>query len=88
MATKRKAEKRVPNYPSFFDELTDTGAESLNKGSIEARRSRRFPKVGKWKGKEKSSRERRNTSLWESLYPTRHNNGNTNNIQNTENKIE
>lgn len=77
MATKEQAEKRVPNYPDNFGELSDTGdttsffgASSTDGGTNKARRSRNFPKVGKWKGNGKESRERRNTRLWESLYPT------------------
>lgn len=37
---------------------------------IEARRKRNSTQVGKYKGMEASSRERRNIQLWESLYPT------------------
>lgn len=78
MATKEQAEKRVPNYPDLFGELSDTeetifffGASSTDGGTNKARRSQNSQKVGKWTGTEKESRERRNTRLWESLYPTR-----------------
>ena len=78
MAAKEQAEKRVSNYPDLFGELIDTGeatsffgASSTDGGTDKARRSQNFPKVGKWKGNVKESRERRNTRLWESLYPTR-----------------
>ena len=78
MATKEQAEKRVPNYPDLFGELSDTeeatsffGASSTDGGTNKARRSQNSPKVGKWKGNRIESRERRNTRLWESLYPTR-----------------
>ena len=37
---------------------------------IEARRRRNSTQAGKYKGREVSSRERRNIQLWESLYPT------------------
>ena len=77
MATKEQAEKRVPNYPDLFGELSDTGeatsffgASSTDGGTNKARRSQNSPKVGKWKGNRIESRERRNTRLWESLYPT------------------
>ena len=77
MATKEQAEKRVPNYPDLFGELSDTGeatsffgASSTDGGTDKARRSQNSPKVGKWKGNRIESRERRNTRLWESLYPT------------------
>lgn len=77
MAAKEQAEKRVSNYPDLFGELSDTGeatsffgASSTDGGTDKARRSQNFPKVGKWKGNVKESRERRNTRLWESLYPT------------------
>ena len=77
MATTEQAEKRVPNYPDLFSELTDTGeatsffgASSTDGGTNKARRSQNSPKVGKWKGNRIESRERRNTRLWESLYPT------------------
>lgn len=78
MATKEQAEKRVPNYPDLFGELSDTeettsffGASSTAGDTNKARRSQNSQKVGKWTGTEKESRERRNTRLWESLYPTR-----------------
>lgn len=78
MATKEQAEKRVPNYPDLFGELSDTeettsffGASSTDGDTNKARRSQNSQKVGKWTGTEKESRERRNTRLWESLYPTR-----------------
>lgn len=77
MATKEQAEKRVPDYPDLFGELSDTGeatsffgASSTDGGTNKARRSQNSPKVGKWKGNRIESRERRNTRLWESLYPT------------------
>ena len=77
MATKEQAEKRVPNYPDLFGELSDTeettsffGASSTDGDTNKARRSQNSQKVGKWTGTEKESRERRNTRLWESLYPT------------------
>ena len=77
MATKEQAEKRVPNYPDLFGELSDTGeatsffgANSTDGGTNKARRSQNSPKEGKWKGNRIESRERRNTRLWESLYPT------------------
>lgn len=77
MANKEQAEKRVPNYPDLFGELSDTGdttsffgASSTDGGRNKARRSRNFPKVGKWTENGKESRERRNTRLWESLYST------------------
>lgn len=77
MATKEQAEKRVPDYPDLFGELSDTGeatsffgASSTDGGTNKARRSQNPPKVGKWKGNRIESRERRNTRLWESLYPT------------------
>ena len=77
MATKEQAEKRVPNYPDLFGELSDTeettsffGVSSTDGDTNKARRSQNSQKVGKWTGTEKESRERRNTRLWESLYPT------------------
>ena len=77
MATKEQAEKRVPDYPDLFGELSDTeettsffGASSTDGDTNKARRSQNSQKVGKWTGTEKESRERRNTRLWESLYPT------------------
>ena len=77
MATKEQAEKRVPDYPDLFGELSDTGeatsffgASSTDGGTNKARRSQNSPKVGKWKGNRIESRERRNTRLWETLYPT------------------
>lgn len=78
MAIKKQVKKRVPNYPDLFGELSDTGetssffgASSTEGGRNKARRSQNSQKVGKWTGTEKESRERRNTRLWESLYPTR-----------------
>ena len=78
MAAKEQAEKRVSNYPDLFGELSDTGeatsffgASSTDGDTNKARRSQNSQKVGKWTGTEKESRERRNTRLWESLYPTR-----------------
>ena len=77
MATKEQAEKRVPNYPDLFGELSDKeettsffGASSTDGDTNKARRSQNSSKVGKWKGNRIESRERRNTRLWESLYPT------------------
>jgi hypothetical protein len=67
MAIKRKAKEPIPDYPSLFGELGAEGA-SLST-SKEARRSRFPSRTGKRKPTERESREKRNTGLWESLYP-------------------
>ena len=57
----------------FADELSkkiDTTLIEPAEVGIEPRRKRNSPQVGKYKGSEVSSRERRNKQLWESLYPT------------------
>ena len=68
MAIKTKVKKPIPDYPSFFGEL---GAEETSLStSKEARRNSFLSPTGKRKPPEYKSRERRNTELWESLYPT------------------
>jgi hypothetical protein len=75
MAAKRKAQERVPNYPSLFgDELGEAlpslGRDSLSKGAKKARKSPNYPQTGKYRGTGLESREKRNTKLWSLLYPT------------------
>ena len=68
MAIKRKAKEPIPDYPSFFGEL---GAEGNSLSTSKEARRNSFPSpTGKRKPPEYKSRERRNTELWESLYPT------------------
>ena len=69
MAAKRKASERVQNYPSLFPELdggTYGGSISTSKNP---RRRLNGCQTGCYKGKELTSRERRNRKLWASLYP-------------------
>ena len=75
MAIKRKAKEPIPDYPSLFGKLgaeaDPSGAEGASLStSKEARRSRFPSRTGKRKPTERESREKRNTGLWESLYPT------------------
>ena len=70
MATKKQAKERVQNYPSLFPELeADTYGGSLNP-SKKPRRRLNASQVGNYKDKQLTSREKRNTRLWASLYPT------------------
>ncbi len=80
MATKRKAQERVQNYPSLFRE--ELGAMCLENtepsvwGDLKpphpkkARRNSKTFGAGSRKGEPMSSREKRNSKLWASLYPT------------------
>ena len=74
MAAQRKVKEPVPDYPSLFGELAEedpSGAEV--KGfttSGEARRASFSVRTSKNKPTEYESRQKRNTRLWESLYPT------------------
>ena len=70
MATKRKAKERVQNYPDLFGELEGISFGGSLSTTNKARRSRNASQVHNWKGREQSSRERRNTRLWDTLYPT------------------
>jgi hypothetical protein len=68
MAAKRTIKERVQN--NLFPELEeDTFGGSLNPSKT-PRRSLNASQVGNYKGKEPTSREKRNKSLWASLYPT------------------
>ena len=69
MATKKQAKERVQNYPSLFPELEGGSYGGLNDAK-KPRRRLNSSQVGKWKGKELTSRERQNKRLWATLYPT------------------
>ena len=69
MAAKRKASERVQNYPSLFPELEGGSYGVLNTPQKPRRRLNGY-QVDNYKGKELTSRERRNKKLWASLYPT------------------
>ena len=67
MATKTK--KEVPNYPSLFPELEGGAYGGSLNTQKEPRRRLNSSQVGNYKGKEKTSREKRNRKLWDTLYP-------------------
>ena len=70
MLMEKKRSERVENYPDLFPELGGgTYGESLNTKK-KPRRGLNSSQVGKWTGKEETSREKRNRRLWASLYPT------------------
>ena len=70
MATKRKAKERVQNYPDLFEGIEGIaygGSLSTTKNTHTGAK----PNKGyNYKGKEKTSREKRNMKLWDTLYPT------------------
>jgi hypothetical protein len=69
MATKGKITERVQNYPSLFPELEgEAYGGSLNAHKKPRRRTCK-PQPWKGKGKELTSREKRNSKLWAILYP-------------------
>ena len=71
MATKGKITERVQNYPSLFPELEGGNTNGGSpKASKKPRRRLKSNKVGKYKEKQQTSRERQNGRLWASLYPT------------------
>ena len=70
MATKRQAKERVQNYPSLFPELEGGAYGGSLNAAKKPRRRLSSSQVGKWTGKEETSREKRNRRLWASLYPT------------------
>lgn len=75
MAIKTKVKEPIPDYPSFFGDLgaeaDPSGAEGNSLSTSKEARRNSFPSpTGKRKPPEYKSRERRNTELWESLYPT------------------
>ena len=70
MATKRKAKERVQNYPDLFPELgAGTYGGSLN-AKKQPRRALNSSQVGKWTGKEETSRQKQNRRVWATLFPT------------------
>lgn len=70
MATKREAEKRIPNYPNLFGDLEETTVKKSPKTSKTPRRGHKTFKVGSWKGKDTKSQQKQNKRLWETLYPS------------------
>ena len=75
MAIKTKVKEPIPDYPSLFGELgaeaDPSGAEGASLStSKEARRGSFSVRTGKRKPTERESRQKRNTELWETLYPT------------------
>lgn len=81
MAIKRKAKKRIPDYPNLFEELAGADPSGAEGGSLstskEARRSPFSVRTSKRKPTERESRQKRNTGLWETLYPTPKKNNST-----------
>ena len=70
MLMERKRSERVENYPDLFPELGGgTYGGSLN-AKKKPRRTLKSSQVGKWTGKEETSRQKRNRKAWASLYPT------------------
>ncbi len=73
MATKRKAQERVQNYPSLFPELGGEGLVSYGgepQRSNKPRRRLNGYNVYNHKGKEETSLQKRNKKHWALLYPT------------------
>ena len=70
MAARRKAQERVQNYPSLFPELEGEAYGGSLNPTKKPRRGLKSSQGYNYKGKEPTSREKRNTRLWASLYPT------------------
>lgn len=70
MATKRQTKEGVQTYPSLFPELDGRAYGGSLSTPKKPRRTLRSSQVGNYKGKEETSREKRNRRLWASLYPT------------------
>ena len=70
MATKRQTKERVQSSPSLFPELEGGAYGGSLNAAKKPRRRLNSSQVGKWKGKELTSRERQNKRLWATLYPT------------------
>jgi hypothetical protein len=70
MATKRQTKERVQSSPSLFPELEGGAYGGSLNAAKKPRRRLSSSQVGKWTGKEETSREKRNRRLWASLYPT------------------
>ena len=62
--------KRVQNYLSLFPELEGGAYGGSLSTTKKPRRTLNSPQVGNYKGKEETSRERRNREAWDILFPT------------------